>query len=97
MHARTHNGTPHNCPQVSAVALLEAATSLLAEGWSPERTLMLAFGQDEEVGGAYGAGVGVGAGVGGGGEGRLFAGVGGWRSWGHGPDGATAAAVHLRA
>jgi carboxypeptidase PM20D1 len=37
------------------VGLLEAASALLAEGYSPRRTLMFAFGQDEEVGGDAGA------------------------------------------
>ncbi|KXZ55981.1 hypothetical protein GPECTOR_2g1533 [Gonium pectorale] len=40
----------------SAAALLEAAEGALAAGWAPERTIMLAFGHDEEVGGALGAG-----------------------------------------
>ena len=47
---------PAALPQVTVITLLEAATSLLASGWAPQRTLMFAFGQDEEVGGAYGAG-----------------------------------------
>ncbi|KAI8465553.1 MAG: hypothetical protein J3K34DRAFT_525282 [Monoraphidium minutum] len=41
--------------KVSAVAILEAAAALLAQGWSPRRGLLFAFGQDEEVGGAHGA------------------------------------------
>eukprot|EP00877_Chromochloris_zofingiensis_P000762 jgi/Chrzof1/10687/Cz05g08190.t1 len=54
--------------KISAVALLEAAAALLDDGYSPERTLMFAFGQDEEVGGACGAGMcGVYWGEGGGG------------------------------
>lgn len=41
--------------KVGAVGLLEAATALLREGFKPPRTLMFAFGQDEEVGGEMGA------------------------------------------
>jgi acetylornithine deacetylase/succinyl-diaminopimelate desuccinylase-like protein len=37
------------------VGLLEAASALLAEGYQPARTLMFAFGQDEESGGFAGA------------------------------------------
>lgn len=37
------------------VGLLEAATALLDGGYTPERTLMMAFGQDEESGGFAGA------------------------------------------
>jgi len=36
-------------------ALLEAIEGLLGEGFAPERTLLLAFGSDEEVGGEQGA------------------------------------------
>jgi carboxypeptidase PM20D1 len=36
------------------VAILEAANALAAKGFQPERTIMFAFGQDEEVGGAKG-------------------------------------------
>jgi acetylornithine deacetylase/succinyl-diaminopimelate desuccinylase-like protein len=36
--------------------LLESAAALLQEGYVPRRTLLLAFGQDEEVGGDAGAG-----------------------------------------
>ena len=39
----------------SLVCILEAAESLLAEGFVPERTIYLAFGHDEEVGGEQGA------------------------------------------
>ena len=36
-------------------ASCEAVESLLAEGFAPERTVLLAFGHDEEVGGEQGA------------------------------------------
>ena len=36
-------------------AILEAVEGLLAEGFTPERTILLAFGSDEEVGGEQGA------------------------------------------
>ncbi|MCC6144229.1 MAG: M20 family peptidase [Candidatus Hydrogenedentes bacterium] len=39
----------------TVVGLLEAAEALLAEGFRPKRTIMLAFGHDEEVGGPHGA------------------------------------------
>jgi carboxypeptidase PM20D1 len=42
--------------KVSVVALLEAATRLIEAGYAPRRTLLLAFGSDEEVGGELGAG-----------------------------------------
>jgi carboxypeptidase PM20D1 len=38
------------------VAICEAVEALLAEGFAPKRTVLLAFGQDEEVGGEHGAG-----------------------------------------
>jgi hypothetical protein len=41
--------------KVSVVGLLEAAAALLESGYSPRRTLLLAFGHDEEVGGTAGA------------------------------------------
>jgi carboxypeptidase PM20D1 len=41
--------------KMSALGILEAAESLLAEGFAPRRTLLFAFGHDEEVGGAEGA------------------------------------------
>ena len=44
-------------PQVGVAGLLESVALLLDEGWQPTRTVMLAFGQDEEVGGDKGAGV----------------------------------------
>lgn len=37
------------------IAIMEAVEALLAEGYSPERTIYLAFGEDEEVGGHRGA------------------------------------------
>ncbi len=39
----------------SLVALLEAAEFLAARGWRPERTIIFAFGHDEEIGGPRGA------------------------------------------
>jgi carboxypeptidase PM20D1 len=42
--------------KVSVVAILEAVEQLLAEGFQPDRTVYLAFGHDEEVGGPEGAG-----------------------------------------
>jgi carboxypeptidase PM20D1 len=38
----------------SLIALLEAAEALAGSGFTPERTVMFAFGQDEEVGGGEG-------------------------------------------
>jgi carboxypeptidase PM20D1 len=40
----------------SLIAILEAAERLAAKGFQPTRTVMFAFGQDEEVGGAGGNG-----------------------------------------
>lgn len=37
------------------VGILEAVEALLAQGYSPERTVYLAFGHDEEIGGLKGA------------------------------------------
>ena len=37
------------------IGILEAAESLLAQGFQPERSIILAFGHDEETGGAQGA------------------------------------------
>lgn len=37
------------------IAIMEAVEALLAEGYAPDRTVCLAFGQDEEVGGHRGA------------------------------------------
>jgi carboxypeptidase PM20D1 len=41
--------------KVSVVGLLEAAERLLDEGFAPRRTIVFAFGRDEEVGGKQGA------------------------------------------
>jgi carboxypeptidase PM20D1 len=41
--------------KVSVVAILEAVEALLDEGFQPRRTVYLAFGPDEEVGGVRGA------------------------------------------
>lgn len=41
--------------KVTVVGVLEAVDSLLAEGFQPQRTVYLAFGQDEEIGGLQGA------------------------------------------
>jgi len=41
--------------KIGVVGLLEAATTLINQGFSPHRTLMFAFGHDEEVGGTLGA------------------------------------------
>ncbi len=41
----------------SLVCLLEAAESLLAEGFAPRRTILFAFGDDEEVGGQGAKGI----------------------------------------
>lgn len=41
----------------SLVCILEAVEALVAEGFQPERTVMLAFGHDEELGGDLGAAV----------------------------------------
>lgn len=41
--------------KVSAVAILEAVEHMLESGMQPRRTVYLAFGHDEEVGGAQGA------------------------------------------
>ena len=40
----------------SLIALFEAVEQLVASGFTPRRTVVLAFGHDEEVGGARGAG-----------------------------------------
>lgn len=41
--------------KVSVLAILEAVEALLAQGYQPQRTIYLAFGHDEEVGGVRGA------------------------------------------
>lgn len=41
--------------KISVMGNLEATEWLLSEGYQPERTLMLCFGHDEELGGVYGA------------------------------------------
>lgn len=41
--------------KASVICIVEAVDALLAEGFVPERTVYLAFGHDEEVGGAEGA------------------------------------------
>jgi len=41
--------------KVSVISILEAIEGLLADGFAPRRTLYLAFGHDEEVGGGQGA------------------------------------------
>ncbi|MGQ0619649.1 MAG: M20 family peptidase [Panacagrimonas sp.] len=41
--------------KASLVALMESAEHLLGEGFTPPRTLMFAFGHDEEIGGRNGA------------------------------------------
>lgn len=54
-----HNSTPAGRGaldvKIGVVGLLEAAQALLNEGYQPKRTLMLAFGQDEESSGFAGA------------------------------------------
>lgn len=42
--------------KTSLVGILEAVESLLQQSWEPERTVILAFGFDEEIGGSRGAG-----------------------------------------
>ena len=39
------------------ISLFEAVEKLVSEGYQPERTIYLAFGHDEEIGGSRGAGV----------------------------------------
>lgn len=41
--------------KVGVISLLEAAGRLLAEGFDPRKTIVLAFGHDEEIGGNAGA------------------------------------------
>jgi acetylornithine deacetylase/succinyl-diaminopimelate desuccinylase-like protein len=42
--------------KVGVVSLLEAEQELLRQGYQPTRSLLFAFGHDEEVGGSLGAG-----------------------------------------
>jgi carboxypeptidase PM20D1 len=48
-------GPRHHGPKISVIAILEGVEALLAEGFRPTRTVYLAFGHDEEVGGVRGA------------------------------------------
>ncbi len=41
--------------KVGVTAILEAIETLIGKGFQPQRTLLLAFGHDEEVGGPHGA------------------------------------------
>src|SRR5271166_1293970 len=41
--------------KIHVLSLLEAAESLIGQGFTPARTILFAFGDDEEVGGQYGA------------------------------------------
>ena len=41
--------------KVGVIAMLEAVTLLIEQGFTPERTIYLSFGHDEEVGGNLGA------------------------------------------
>jgi carboxypeptidase PM20D1 len=41
--------------KMTVVGLLQAADNLLSKGFQPKRTIYLAFGQDEEIGGLQGA------------------------------------------
>jgi len=41
--------------KISVISSLEAMEQLLKEGYTPERTLLFAFGHDEEIGGRQGA------------------------------------------
>jgi acetylornithine deacetylase/succinyl-diaminopimelate desuccinylase-like protein len=45
--------------QVLVILLMEAASALLAEGFKPQRTLMLGFGHDEELMGLGAGAAGV--------------------------------------
>ena len=41
--------------KINVIGLLEAAEQLLGSGFAPRRTIYLAFGHDEEIGGPEGA------------------------------------------
>lgn len=41
--------------KMAVIGILEAAEALLAQGWAPKRTLLFAFGGDEETNGSRGA------------------------------------------
>lgn len=41
--------------KISVIGILEAVEYLLSKGFKPDRTIFLAFGHDEEIGGLYGA------------------------------------------
>ena len=41
--------------KASLMGILESVEALIEEGFIPKRTIYLAFGQDEEVGGEFGA------------------------------------------
>lgn len=41
--------------KINVIAQLEAVEALLAEGFAPERTILLSYGHDEELGGGEGA------------------------------------------
>jgi carboxypeptidase PM20D1 len=41
--------------KLAVVGIMEAIESLLAEGFTPDRTVYIAFGHDEEIGGTHGA------------------------------------------
>lgn len=42
--------------KVSVIGIMEAVEALVSQGYQPERSIYIAFGHDEEVGGAEGAG-----------------------------------------
>ncbi len=41
--------------KISVIGILESVEALLKEGYQPRRSMYLAFGHDEEIGGVYGA------------------------------------------
>ncbi|WP_270730663.1 M20 family peptidase [Shimia sp. Alg240-R146] len=45
--------------KIGVIGLLEAAETLIADGFQPERTIYFIFGHDEEIGGQKGAGAAV--------------------------------------